>query len=83
VKKTLIKIIKRKDAEAKAAAEILTSYNSDPIPFHSKEAEARTLRRKMDTTVSSWIAERRDNHRIEKEAAMQAMLDSEVLFVAA
>lgn len=75
LKKAAIKIIKRKDAEAKKAARglalrsLATTSISQPA---SEKAEALT-RRQLDSTVMRWILERRESGRIERIAAVKVL----------
>lgn len=83
MKKLLIRVIKRKDAEAMATANILPHFNSIPTSFVTREEDgSKLLRRNIDSTVSSWITERRENNRVERAAAVRKMLSGEILLAA-
>lgn len=83
MKKLIIKVIKRRDAEANATATSLASLIASPTSFAAREeAGAKLLRRSIDSTVSSWITESRENIRIEKDAAVRKMLNGDMLLAA-
>lgn len=66
--KTSIKVIKRKDAEATANAKTQNAALKQTA-HESEEKNERRSRRKIRGTISTWISERRENNRIEKDAA--------------
>ena len=78
VKKQIIKIIKRKDAEATAVAKSLSSRESI-LSGRSKAGEERQLNRKIGSTVSTWVDERREKDRMAKIDAVRKMLTGEIL----
>lgn len=67
--KTSIKVIKRKDAEAAANAKTQNADAPKQTAHASEEKNERRSRRKIRGTISTWISERRENNRIEKDAA--------------
>lgn len=74
-KKRLIKIIRRSDTKAisdEHGTHVIMPTRPD------NEREARVKLRKADSTVLGWIAERRENSRIEQIAALE-ILDGKVL----
>lgn len=77
VNKTLIKIIKRKDAEAMANDKTQNLSEIVPTAAVSEEKIERRLHAKMADTVSNWIAERRENNRSEEISAIRMMFGSE------
>lgn len=78
VKNPLIKIIKRKDAEATAVVKSLSSRESF-LSGRSKAGEERQLNRKIGSTVSTWVDERREKDRMAKIDAVRKMLTGEIL----
>jgi hypothetical protein len=69
VNKTSIKVIKRKDAEAKASAKIQNAREPKQTATPDEEKIKRRSHREIVGTVSNWISERRENNRNEKDAA--------------
>ena len=67
--KTSIKIIKRKDAEVSAAAKSQITRELKQTASSSKEKNERTSQREIVGKILNWISERRENNRIEENAA--------------
>ena len=76
--KTAIKIIKRKDARVLANVKTQNLSEPKPAPASGEKLE-RNLHRKMADTISSWIAERRENKRSEESSAFRKLFGDEVL----
>lgn len=83
MKKLSVKVIKRKTTETMAATGNLTVYDLLPIPFINEKVIVQLLQRNINSTISSWIRERQENARIEKNAAIRGMVDGEILAGAA
>jgi len=79
VNKTLIKIIKRKDAEAVVNVKTQNSDETKPTARFSEEKIERRLHRKMANTVSNWISERGENNRIKEISAIRKLFGDESL----
>ncbi len=62
--KTSIKVIKRKDAEAKANAKTQNVGEPEQTTHANEEKIERRSHRKIVGTVLTWISERRENNRI-------------------
>ena len=77
--KTSIKIIKRKDAETAANVKTQSSCKTKSAAAMSGEKVERSLHRKMADTVSSWIAEQRENKRTEEISAFRKLFGDEFL----
>ncbi len=77
--KTLIKVIKRKDAEIIANAKIQRALAAKQTAPESAENTSSRARGEITGTVSNWIAERRENNRLEKNAAIRQLFGSEPL----
>lgn len=77
---TLIKIIRRADAEVIRAAAVQVEYGTKPMlpgrPDNNREG--RSNLRNLDSVVRGWINERKENSRIERAAAME-ILDGKAL----
>ena len=69
VNKTSIKVIKRKDVKATANAKIQNAREPKQTATPDEEKIKRRSQREIVGTVSNWISERRENNRIEKDAA--------------
>lgn len=69
--RTLIRVIKRKDAGVPANAKTQSNYEPKQTAVCSEEKIERLLHRKLANTVSEWIAERRINNRVEEGAALR------------
>lgn len=77
----LIKIIRRKDADAMMAANVLSNENGTNQALSTasdEKKEARLGSRNLDSTVLRWISERKENSRNERNAALK-MLDGKAL----
>jgi len=79
MKNTSIKVIKRKDAEVIAAAQIQDLREPKQAAPVSKEKIERRSRRELVDTISNWIFERRENNRVEKIAAIHKIFGNEPL----
>jgi hypothetical protein len=79
VKKTLIKVIKRKDAEVVVNAETQTTSEIEPTVKFSEEKVERRMHRKMASTVSNWISERKESNRIKEISAIRRLFGDESL----
>jgi hypothetical protein len=79
MKERLIKIIKRKDAEASAHAGMRTRCGPAPLSLKDTKTEDRLKLRKMNFTVSSWITELRANNRAERNAMLSKTLADRIL----
>jgi hypothetical protein len=81
VNKASIKIIKRKYAEAAAAAEVKAqnSCKTKSAAVKSGEKVERSLHRKVADTVSNWIVERRENNRSKEISAIRHLFGDESL----
>ena len=77
--KTSIKVIKRKDAEATANARIQKAREPKRTATPDEEKIKRRSHREIVGTVSNWISERRENNRIEKDAANSEIFGDEFL----
>ncbi len=77
--KTLIKVIKRKDARVPANVKTQSKYEPKQTAVCSEEKIERLLHRKLANTVSEWIAERRTNNRIEENASLRSIFGTESL----
>ena len=77
--KTSIKVIKRKDAEATANAKIQNAREPKQTATPDEETIKRRSHREIAGTVSNWISERRENNRIEKDAANGEIFDNKDL----
>ncbi|MDQ3489682.1 MAG: hypothetical protein ACR2M8_04155 [Pyrinomonadaceae bacterium] len=75
--KTSIKIIKRKDAEAMANDRTQDLSEPKLVATMSGEKIERRLHCMMADTVSNWIAECRENNRVEEVSAIRRMFGSE------
>ena len=75
--KTSIKIIKRKDVKALANFKTQDLSESKLAAAMSGEKIEQQLHRKMADTVSSWIAECRENNRAEEDSVIRRMFGSE------
>ena len=71
--KTLIKIIKRKDAEMMANAKTQGACQPNQAAPVSEEKTEWCSRRQIVGTISNWISERRENNRTEQIAAIRKM----------
>lgn len=79
MRKISIKVIKRKDAEAMANAEIpIAGKAKQPVSVNQSKTERR-LRREIVSTISNWIPERNKNNRVEEIAAVRKFFGSELL----
>ncbi len=78
--KISIKIIKRKDTRVPANVKSQSTCETKPTAAFSEEKIERRLHRKMADTVSNWIAERRENNRVEEISAISMMFDNESFF---
>ncbi len=77
--KILIKVIKRKDAEALANAETQSMCElKQPAPV-SEETIERRSRRVLVDAISNWIPDRKKNNRIAEVAAVRKFFGSELL----
>ncbi len=77
--KILIKVIKRKDAEAMANARtqsVCEPTQSAPV---SEERIKRRSRRMLVDTISNWIPDRKKNNRIEEIAAIRKFFGNDLL----
>lgn len=75
--KILVKVIKRKDAEVMVNAKAQSAHKAEyTAPLNEKTIE-RHSRRKIVATVSTWISERRENNRIERNAAIRRIFANE------
>ena len=79
MKKTLIKVIKRKDAEVVVNAETQTTSEIEPTVKFSEEKVERRMHRKMANTVSNWISERKESNRIKEISAIRRLFGDESL----
>ncbi len=77
--KTLIKVIKRKDARVPANAKTQNTSEIKPTAKFSEEKVERRLHRKMADTVSNWISERKENNRIKEISAIRKLFGDESL----
>lgn len=78
--KKTIRVIKRKDTEA-ATANNKTQVLSEPKPAAAANGKniERRLHRKMADTVSSWVAERKENNRVKDISAIRELFGDETL----
>ncbi len=77
MKKTLIKVIKRKDVEA-----TIESQSASQLPkafLEGAEKAENRLRQAMDTTVSTWVSESRRKNRADPSAAINKFFGNEIL----
>jgi hypothetical protein len=79
VKKTLIKVIKRKDVEVLVNTKTKTTSETEPTTKFNEEKVERRLHRKMANTVSNWISERKENNRIKEISAIRRLFADESL----
>lgn len=79
VKKILIRIIKRKDAEAAANAKTQIAGEAEQTASVNKDKVERRLRREIVETISNWIPERNKNNRAEEIDAVRKFFGSELL----
>lgn len=79
MKKTSIKVIKRKDAGVSENAVNKNTRGKKSMTAIGTEKNERRLRRKMAQTISSWIAERRENSRIKEVSAIRNFFGDESL----
>ena len=75
--RTLVKIVKRKDARVSADVKTQNTGETKLTATFGEEKIERRLHRKMADTVSNWIAERRENNRDEEVSAIRMMFGSE------
>ncbi len=77
--KILIKVIKRKDAEAIGNAKTQSVCEpTQSAPVSEEKIKLRSRRMLVDT-ISSWIPDRKKNSRIEEIAAVRKLFGSELL----
>ena len=79
MKKTSIKIIKRKDVEATVSVKIQSADKVEQVVSVSKDKGERRLRREIIETISNWIPERGKNNRAEEINAVRKFFASEHL----
>lgn len=79
MKKILIKIIKRKDAEAVANVKTHNALRAKQSAPDSEEKIERRARREMVATITNWVSENRKNNRIEELFAIRKFYGSEPL----
>lgn len=75
----LIKVIKRKDAEAVANAKTQSAFEAKHFAPVSEEKIERRSSREIVATISNWISERRKNNRIEELIAIRRFYGNEPL----
>ena len=75
--KILVKVIKRKDAEIMVNTKAQSAGETEHTAPLNKETTERHSRRKIVATVSTWISERRENNRIERNAAIRRIFANE------
>lgn len=76
MKKTFIKVIKRKDAEEIKNAKVKNDCELK-TPTIGAEKTTRHLQHKMIDTVSNWVSEYRLRNHVEKTAAIQRFFGNE------
>ncbi len=77
MRKLLIKIIKREDAEATAAAKTQIAVEAEKASSGNKTE--RRLRREIAETISNWLPERNKNNRAADIDAVRKFFGSEHL----
>ncbi len=79
MKKILIKIIKRKDAEAVVNAKTRSALRAKQSAPDSEEKIERRSRREMVATITNRVSENRKNNLIEELSAIRKFYGSEPL----
>jgi len=79
VSKILIKIIKRKDAEAMAHTKAQIAVEATPTTPDNKDKKERRLHREIVETISDWIPERNKNNRAGDIDAVRKFFGSQLL----
>ena len=77
MKKSFIKVIKRKDAEVIKNVKTASDCNPEPVALVGEEKIARHSQRKMIDTVSNWISEYKSRNHKEEIATIRRLFGNE------